>query len=663
MSSVLTISYEHEVTAILDKLLPNRVVRCRRRVSDPWFDEDCRAEKRSVRQLEREARRVSSADAVTSAAATAAWTARRRSYRDLLRQKREAFWQSKVEAERSSPRQLWCSVDALMGRGRPPVSDTVGAVDLHRFFDEKVAGVRASTSGAPPPTFAAVPPGCLFDDFQMLTVDDVIKVIRLMPDKQCTSDPLPTRLLKEFAKDLAPFLTELFNRSLACGVVPQTFKEACITARLKKPDLDAADVKSYRPISNLLALSKLLERLVTKQLLDYLTSRRLLPDFQSAYRAHHSTETAVLKVLSDILRAVESSDQAILTLLDLSAAFDTVDHAILLRCLDVSYGLRGSVHRWFASYLGGRMQFVRCGKSRSTLTLVLHGVPQGSVLGPILFLLYTADLIRIVESHGLQSHLYADDTQIYGSCSPACTALLQSAVTACVADVALWMQSNRLQLNTGKTEVIWCSSSRRQHQIPSAPLVVGTDAVEPVRSVRNLGIFIDSDVSMSTHICRTAASCFAVLRQIRSVRRSVNRQTLLSLVVSLVLVRLDYGNATLAGLPATQLDRLQSVLNASARLVFSARKYDHITPLLRELHWLRVPERVQFRLAVHVFRCLNNQAPQYLITELHRVADMESRRRLRSASTTALIVPRTEHSTSLRFVNLVLLTYGALPAT
>jgi len=151
--------------------------------------------------------------------------------------------------------------------------------------------------------------------------------------------------------------------------------------------------------TNLLVLSKLLERLVARQLLDYLTPSKLLPTLQSAYWAFHSTETAVVKVLADHLRAVDSCDLAMLTLLDLSAAFDTVDHVTLLHRLEMSYGLCGSVHRWFRSYLDGHSQFVRSGTTSSRPTLLLGGVSQGSVLGPILFLLYTTDLIQLIESH------------------------------------------------------------------------------------------------------------------------------------------------------------------------------------------------------------------------------------------------------------------------
>ena len=256
----------------------------------------------------------------------------------------------------------------------------------------------------------------------------------------------------------------------------------------------------------------------------------------------------------DILLAVDRGDLAVLTLLDLSAAFDTVDPAILLRRLDVSYGLGGSVHCWFSSYLSGRTQHVRCGSTRSVPTIVLFGVPQGSVLGPILFLLYTADLIRLVESHGLSPHMYADDTQVYGSCRPDATAQLQARVSSCIADVATWMRSNRLQLNTAKTEVIWCASTRCQHQLPTTPLIVGSDAVVPVRSVRDLGIHLDSDLTMRTHIAKTISGCFAVLRQIRSIRRSITRPVLQSLVAALVLSKLDYGCAVLAGLPNEQLN-------------------------------------------------------------------------------------------------------------
>jgi len=165
-------------------------------------------------------------------------TAERRSYRELLRRKREEFWLAKVESERSSPRQLWWSVDALLGRGRVPASTTIGAVDFYQFFDEKIAGVRAATADAPPPSFTSCPTDCLLSAFQSLAVDGVFAAVRKLPDKQCSSDPIPTRLLKDSADILAPYIVELLNRSLSTGSVPSAFKAAYITPLMKKAKMD-----------------------------------------------------------------------------------------------------------------------------------------------------------------------------------------------------------------------------------------------------------------------------------------------------------------------------------------------------------------------------------------------------------------------------------------
>jgi len=207
-----------------------------------------------------------------------------------------------------------------------------------------------------------------------------------------------TPTLKSVIDVLAPFLTELFNRSLTTGCVPAVFKAAYVSPRLEKVDRDSSDVRSYRPISNLSILLNLLERLVARQLLAHLNSNGLLPRFQSAYQAHHSTETAVLKVLTDILLAVDAGDLSALVLLDLSAAFDTVDHGILMHRLDSSYQIVRSVQQWFQSYLSNRLQHVRVGSSSSLPCSMVCGVPQGSVLSAILFLLYCGDLQLIIDT-------------------------------------------------------------------------------------------------------------------------------------------------------------------------------------------------------------------------------------------------------------------------
>ena len=349
--------------------------------------------------------------------------------------------------------------------------------------------------------------------------------------------------------------------------------------------------------------------------------------------------------MSDILLALDSGNLALLTLLDLSAAFDSVDHATLLRRLQKSYGLGGAVLDWFASYLSGRTQYVRTPATSSEPSAVLYGIPQGSVLGPILFLLYTADVLQLVKDHGLLPHAFADDTQILGVCRPSETDVLQSRLSNCLDAVSSWMAANRLQLNSDKTEALWCSSVRRQYQIPTRPVRVGCTSVQPVTVVRNLGIYLDGDVSMRTHVTTTIRACFAILRQIRSVHRSLPRPAMLTLLRSLVINKLDFCGSVMAGAPDVLLLRLQSVLNAAVRLVFSARKYDHTTPLLRELHWLKVPERVKFRLCVLTYRCLNGTAPHYLAETIHPVTSRGTRQRLRSADTSTLLVPPTRRTT------------------
>ena len=359
-------------------------------------------------------------------------------------------------------------------------------------------------------------------------------------------------------------------------------------------------------------------------------------------RRHHSTETGLLKVFSDVCHAIDEGNVCLLGLLDLSAAFDTVDHEILIRRLKSTFGIDGLVLQWLYSYLSDRMQTVRVGGKCSGLSKVPHGIPQGSVLGPLLFILYSSPVADIISKHGLMSHSYADDTQIYFYCKPEQMSDLANKFGECTLELEAWMASNRLKLNCEKTEILWRRSRYQKFRPNSIPSVsVGVSSVEPANGARNLGVYFDINLNMKQHINNVCRQCYFQLRQLRVIRKTLPQSVVKTLLHAFVSSRLDYCNSLFYGLPNCEIKKLQSVQNAAARLFGGLRKFDHITPVLKnDLHWLPITSRIDYKIALLVFKSLHNLAPSYLPEMFKQAEHSEFLSRNRSASYGDLIQPR-----------------------
>ena len=372
-------------------------------------------------------------------------------------------------------------------------------------------------------------------------------------------------------------------------------------------------MKNYRPISNLSFLSKTLERVVATRIKEHLSHNSLFDPFQSAYRTGHSTETALLRVTNDILCSIDDANNSTaLILLDLSAAFDTVNHQLLIKRLQM-YGIGGPALSWMESYLSNRSQTVKLSEScHSQPSRLKTGVPQGSVLGPLLFSIYMRPLGELILQYGIQYHLYADDSQLYISFSEDNSLDACSRLQRCIDGIRQWMSESFLLLNNSKTEFI-IFNSKKDYLLPSFDHVqVGDFQAERSSSARNLGVTFDSQLSMEKHITNTCKTAYYFLRSIGRIRKFLTQEDAEKLVHAFITSRLDSCNSLLAGLSDKSISRLQKVQNAAARVVTKSRKFDHITPVLRDLHWLPIRQRVDYKVMIMNFKCLYGLAPGYL---------------------------------------------------
>ena len=382
---------------------------------------------------------------------------------------------------------------------------------------------------------------------------------------------------------------------------------------------------------------------MAEQLQSHLKKNSLIDKNQSAYRSCHSTETALLKVSNDILEIVDKKDVCLLAMLDLSAAFDTIDHGILLSRLEHTFGISGAALSWFRSYLENRFQAVKIGTLKSSWMPLKFGVPQGSVLGPVLFTMYMQPLSDVLNKFDMLYHSYADDTQIYVGCKSDIFETTVTNVENCLRDVKTWMTANKLKINDTKTEIVFFGQSRVISQLEEKTINVNGHDISPCSTVKNLGVMMDNSLTMVPQVNALTKSMYFQIRNIASVRNYLTKDVAKTLMTSLVLSKLDYCNSLLAGLPDNTLSKLQVAQNNAARVVERVRKRDSAKPLLYNLHWLPVKERITYKIALLCFKCINRTAPHYLQDAVSLYCP---NRPLRSSNdTTVLRLPRMHYKT------------------
>jgi len=570
----------------------------------------------------------------------------------MITEARRNYYKNLIDSSACKPKKLWSSLNAILHRSARSILPTASssgslATKFMKFFSDKITKLNANlvSTNISPHSNPTVPPPIL-SSFSPATQEEVRNVILSMSDSTCSLDFLPTKLLKSCLPALLTPITNLINLCIAESTVPSEFKHALITPLLKKDSLPKDDLSSYRPISNLNFLSKVLERIINNRLLTHLNSFPSLSPFQSAYRKFHSVETALLKIQNDLLLAIDKKKVSAVVLLDLSAAFDTVDHQILLTRMSSHFGIQGSAMEFLSSYLISRTQSVVIDSSTSTPTLSLSGVPQGSILGPLLFSLYTTPLATELLSSGLSFHMYADDTQLYISFSANNSAGALAHLTATLDTVHSWLSTNRLSLNPSKTEFLIVGSKQQRDKLNFSSFTFGGNTISYAPAVRNLGVMFDSNLSFDSQISNVCRLSHFQIRQIRQIRPALNHSSAVLLANALVSSKLDLCNSLYYNLPQCSLKKLQLVQNALARSIFpNIRKYDHVSTAIRDLHWLPVEQRIIFKVATITYKVLHHNAPSYL-SDI--VIPYKPTRQLRSDSKGLLTVPRIDSAAGRR---------------
>ena len=555
-------SLEKELTRTLDELAPLQDRRKKKIPSRPWYNATLKEQKRIVRTRECIYNRDRQLHQWK------AFTRERNRYTRMLEFHKRHYLVTKVEEATTDSGQLFQLVGKLLGckeeNPLPEVnSDSILAEEFVGFFHDKIDNIRSrfnTTVPYKPEEKCDVP---LLNKFMPISTRQLEKTITSMPSKTCTLDIMPTARFKEVLRTILPSITHIVNKSLDQGEFYTSWEEALVKPLVKKKILGTA-MTNYRPVSNLQFISKIVEKVTLDQFTQHCNRNSLLPNYQSAYRQYHSCETSLVKLVNDILWAMEKQLVTVVVILDLSAAFDTVDHDLLLEVLEKRFGIAGAARKWYTSYLKPRSFNVSIRGSTSQPRQLDYSVPQGSIQGAFLFIAYASTLDLVVQPSGLELNGFADDHSVRTTFKPSkldheeeCDTIANTEET--MLKVKSWMDQVHLKLNEAKTEFIYFGWPSQLGKCTVSTIDINGRNIARSEVTKYLGAHLDSTLKFKKHIKTKYKAAMFNLKRIRAARKYLTRSTSNKLMVSLVISHLDCANGLLGGLPKCTIDQLQQV--------------------------------------------------------------------------------------------------------
>ena len=462
---------------------------------------------------------------------------------------------------------------------------------------------------------------------------------RMSSSKACGEDGVTIGMLRMTWSVIAPHVLEVVNASLVSGVLPGEWKRATVVPIHKSGS--TSEPNNYRPVSILPVVAKLVESVVSSQLLEYLIAHSVLTDVQHGFRPGRSTESAMLDTVGYLMDGMDKGYIGCLTTADTSKAFDSVQHSRLLEKL-AWYGIQD---HWFSNWLENRFQRTRGGE---TLLEITHGVIQGSLIGPILFLIFTNDLPSYLEDSKIV--MYADDVQFLHQGQPRHILDLQQRVEHTVNTAHRWFNANSLKINPTKTDLVLIKSKRRQLN-HNFTINFGNAEIPLSQAVKVLGMTLDSNLSFDAQVSTVIRRCYATMGGLAKLARSLPEEVKKMIIESLVFPHLVYCMSVWAGCGTTQRQRIQKVINHCAQIVKGVPRSAHVSAILSELGWPNVDVLVAERDMAMMHSILHNDQAPASLRERVVYRDTVSVRDTRATDAGQLQLPRVRTEHARKFFN------------